>query len=134
MAPDDLEAQFPSENRQPLSVGIGELQPPVAKLFLEDLVLSHQVVDLLLQNALGPHRQPRCQELQWQWQHRTAGLGLPSAHRPPSTPFSARCKLIGASSNHPKFLRFLDDRFLVPDGHRETTSRWQAHALALKRS
>jgi hypothetical protein len=28
----------------------------------------------------GPHRQPRCQELQRQWQHRSAGLILPFAH------------------------------------------------------
>jgi len=111
-----LAAQFLSENRQPSSVGISELQPPVAKLFLEDLVLGQQVVDLLLQDALEPHRQPRCQELQWQRQDRTTRLGLLSAHEPPLTPFSGRCKLIGTSDNQLDFFRFLDDRFLVPDG------------------
>jgi hypothetical protein len=57
-------------------------------------------------SARKPHGQPRCQELQWQRQHRTERLGLLPAHGVPFTPLSARRKLLGTSTNLPEFLRF----------------------------
>ena len=55
--------------------------------------------DLLLQHLPEPHRKPRCQELQRQWQHRTRVLVLRLAHEAPSTPFLALRKTTGTHPN-----------------------------------
>lgn len=94
-----LAAQFHAKNREASSIGVREIQFPVPKLLLEDAVLGHQVVNLLLQRALEPDGQPRCQELQRHRQHRTERLGLLPAHGLPFTPFRADGKSIRPFSN-----------------------------------
>jgi hypothetical protein len=98
--------QFLAKNSQSASVGVGELQFPVAEPFLEDSILGHEVVHLLLQNASETHRQPRCQELQWQQKHRTLGLVILPVHLVPFTPFRAHRKLIATFVNPRDSSRF----------------------------
>jgi hypothetical protein len=57
-----------------------EVHPLAPELFPEEAVLRLQVVDLLLQNAAQPDRQPRCQKLQRQREHRPGRLGFRRSH------------------------------------------------------
>jgi hypothetical protein len=90
-----LAAQFLAKNSQSASVSIREFQFPATELLLEDLILGHEVVRLLLQSARKLRSQPRCHELQGQRQRRTAGLVLLPAHELPSTPFPVSRECVG---------------------------------------
>ena len=122
-----------AEHGQPPPVGIREPHLPAESL-PQDSVLSRQVVDLLLQHPSEPHRQPRCQELQRQWKHRSAGLVLPFAHGGAFYTFPRPPQHLQHCSQPSGFASLFADRVLGQDAQLDCTLRQETIAARLART